>query len=122
MEALAKQSGSIISAVMLGTIAGCGRLPLTAEQFEAAIRADGKAVENNLRGFRAGLEAARARLRRSSRASEKAAPKTPAVARARSRLFVAAVAQAIAVEGVRRLIAYQGVRLRAALSRPAARR
>ena len=30
-----------------------------AEQFEAAIRADGKSVESNLRGFRAGLEAAR---------------------------------------------------------------
>ncbi len=61
MEALAKQSGSIISAVMLGAIAGSGRLPLTAEQFEAAIRADGKSVDSNLRGFRAGLEAARAK-------------------------------------------------------------
>ena len=61
MDALAKQSGSIISAVMLGTIAGSGRLPLTAEQLEAAIRADGKSVDSNLRGFRAGLEAARAK-------------------------------------------------------------
>ena len=59
MEALAKESGTIISAVMLGAIAGCGRLPIPAEAFEAAIRADGKAVEGNLRGFRAGLEAAR---------------------------------------------------------------
>ena len=38
MDALAKQSGSIINAVMLGAIAGCGRLPLAREQFEAAIR------------------------------------------------------------------------------------
>ena len=30
MDALAKQSGSIINAVMLGAIAGCGRLPLSA--------------------------------------------------------------------------------------------
>src|ERR1700756_3320455 len=52
MERLARQSGSIISAVMLGPIAGCGRLPLTAEQCEAAICEDGKSVESNLRGFR----------------------------------------------------------------------
>ena len=32
MAELAKQSGSIINAVMLGAIAGCGRLPLTPEQ------------------------------------------------------------------------------------------
>ena len=49
----------MINAVMLGVIAGAGALPIPAEAFEAAIRADGKAVETNLRGFRAGLEAAR---------------------------------------------------------------
>ena len=62
MDALAKQSGSIINAVMLGAIAGCGRLPMKPEQFEAAIREDGKSVDSNLRGFRAGYEAARANL------------------------------------------------------------
>ena len=60
MGQLASKAGSIISAVMLGAIAGSGRLPVTAEQLEAAIRADGKSVEANLRGFRAGLDAARA--------------------------------------------------------------
>ena len=39
-------------------VAGCGRLPIPAAAFESAIRADGKAVESNLRGFRAGLDAA----------------------------------------------------------------
>ena len=58
MEALARQSGAMINAVMLGILAGCGRLPI-AEALEAAIRADGKAVDANLRGFRAGLAAAR---------------------------------------------------------------
>ena len=57
MEALAKQSGAMINAVMLGIIAGCERLPISAETFEAAIRADGKAVAANLKGFRAGLAA-----------------------------------------------------------------
>ena len=46
MEELAKKSGSIISAVMLGTIAGSQRLPLTPEQLEAAIREDGKSVDS----------------------------------------------------------------------------
>jgi len=58
MEALAKQSGAVVNAVMLGSIAGCARLPIPAEAFERAIRADGKAVDANLRGFRAGLDAA----------------------------------------------------------------
>ena len=49
----------MISAVMLGAIAGAGALPIPAEAFEAAIRADGKAVDANLRGFRAGFDAAR---------------------------------------------------------------
>src|SRR4026209_2971434 len=43
MDALAKQSGSIINAVMLGAIAGCGRLPLAREQFEAGLWEGGKA-------------------------------------------------------------------------------
>ena len=110
MDALAKQSGSIINAVMLGAIAGSRRLPLTAEQLEAAIRADGKSVDGNLRGFRAGLEAARAKLPPAKQLEKKRnAPTTPESARARGHLLAAALAQPTAIEGVRRLIAYQGV-------------
>src|SRR6516164_3396906 len=58
MEALAKQSSAMINAVMLGLIAGCRRVPIPAAAFEDAIRADGKAVDANLRGFRSGLDAA----------------------------------------------------------------
>ena len=58
LEAIARQSGAMINAVMLGVIAGSGALPIPAEAFEAAIREDGKAVETNLRGFRAGFDAA----------------------------------------------------------------
>src|SRR5260370_24474128 len=58
MDALAKQSGAMINAVMLGLIAGCGRVPIPAAVFENAIRLDGKAVDANLRGFRSGLDAA----------------------------------------------------------------
>jgi indolepyruvate ferredoxin oxidoreductase beta subunit len=58
MDALAKQSGAMINAVMLGLVAGCGRVPIPAAAFERAIRADGKAVDANLTGFHSGLDAA----------------------------------------------------------------
>ncbi len=109
MGQLASKAGSIISAVMLGAIAGSGRLPVTAEQLEAAIRADGKSVEANLRGFRAGLEAARA---------GNAAVAQPLPAKKNATVTLAALeqevtrtlpeaAQAFAIEGVRRLTSYQ---------------
>ena len=110
MDALAKQSGSIISAVMLGTIAGSERLPVTAEQLEAAIRADGKSVDSNLRGFRAGLEAARAKVQPAKLAEKKKhAPVTPELLEHEVSYSMPALAQPVAVEGVRRLIAYQSL-------------
>jgi indolepyruvate ferredoxin oxidoreductase beta subunit len=110
MEALARQSGSIISAVMLGTIAGSGRMPVTAEQLEAAIRQDSKSIDSNLRGFRAGLEAARAKVQ-TAKSSEKKkyAPVSPELLEHEVGYSMPALAQPIAVEGVRRLIAYQGL-------------
>ncbi|MEJ2432159.1 MAG: indolepyruvate oxidoreductase subunit beta family protein [Pseudolabrys sp.] len=109
MGRLARESGSIISAVMLGAIAGSGRLPLSPEQFEAAIRADGKAVDANLRGFRAGLEAARAKLPPAKAPdAKKAAPATRASLEQAVAWTFPALAQANALEGERRLVAYQG--------------
>ena len=111
MDTLAKQSGSIINAVMLGAIAGCGRLPISAEQFEAAIRADGKSVDGNLRGFRAGLEAARAKmLPVKTQEQKKRAPTSTELIEHEVSYSLPALAQPIAIEGIRRLIAYQGVR------------
>lgn len=110
MDALARQSGSIINAVMLGAIAGCGRLPLALEQFEAAIRQDGKAVDTNLKGFRAGYDAARARLQPAKRSEKKkSADATPALVEHEVARTFPAVAQATGLEGVRRLIGYQNV-------------
>ena len=110
MDALAKQSGSIINAVMLGAIAGCGRLPLSREQFEAAIREDGKAIDSNLKGFRAGYDAARARLQPAKPSEKKSkAAATPAFVEHEVARTFPAVAQATGLEGVRRLINYQNV-------------
>jgi len=110
MAELARQSGSIINAVMLGAIAGCGKLPLSAEQLEASIRDDGIAVENNLRGFRTGLDAARAKMAPARPAEKKHnAPMTPDLLEHETTYALPALAQPIAVEGIRRLIAYQGL-------------
>lgn len=55
MDQAAKDAGSILNAVLLGALAGSGTLPLDAAAFEDGIRAEGKAVESNLAGFRFGL-------------------------------------------------------------------
>jgi len=110
MDSLARQSGSIINAVMLGAIAGCGRLPLKREHFETAIREAGKSVENNLHGFRAGFEAARANIQVvKEREKKKSAAPTPAMVEHEVARTFPAVAQTTGLEGVRRLIHYQGV-------------
>ena len=81
-----------------------GRLPLTAEQLEAAIRADGKSVDSNLRGFRAGFDAARAkRARRKPARRRKRADHAPDCSSMRSATRCRPLAQPTAIEGVRRL-------------------
>jgi indolepyruvate ferredoxin oxidoreductase beta subunit len=55
---LAEDNGTVISASLFGALAGSGALPFTREQFEAPIRAFGKAVEPSLAGFEAGFQAA----------------------------------------------------------------
>ena len=111
MDALAKQSGSIVNAVMLGAIAGSERLPIAIELLEAAIRADGKAVDSNIAGFRAGFEAARAKATPAIPPDKKrTAPATPDLLEHEVGYSLPALAQPTAIEGVRRLIAYQGHR------------
>ena len=66
MAAIAKETGAMINAVMLGALAAANVLPLPAQAFEDAIRHDGKAVDANLRGFRAGLAAATAAVARAA--------------------------------------------------------
>jgi indolepyruvate ferredoxin oxidoreductase, beta subunit len=57
-DALAIQSGSVISASLFGALAGAGVLPFPREAFEAAIKGGGKGVDGSLRAFAAGVEAA----------------------------------------------------------------
>ena len=110
MAKLAAEAGSIISAVMLGAIAGANRLPVTADQLEAAIRADGKSVDSNLRGFRAGLDAARAKVAPVRPVEPKKSAATTLAALEQDVIrTMPAIAQPIAIEGVRRLVPYQSI-------------
>jgi indolepyruvate ferredoxin oxidoreductase beta subunit len=107
MDAIARRAGAMVNAVMLGALAGCGRLPIPPEAFEVAIRRDGKAVESNRRGFRAGLAAARDPA---SSAPGNVAPAAAAAARpdfARAIAALPAAARDVATEGTRRLARYQ---------------
>jgi indolepyruvate ferredoxin oxidoreductase, beta subunit len=111
MAALASQSGAMINAVMLGAIAACGRLPIPADAFERAIRADAKAVDANLRGFRAGLEAAgtAATPRGNSHAIAHQSGDGAALAELERAIAMPEAAHDIVLVGVRRLAAYQDV-------------
>jgi indolepyruvate ferredoxin oxidoreductase beta subunit len=110
MEALAKKSGTIVNAVMLGLIAGSASLPIPVAAFEAAVRQEGKAAEANLRGFRAGLDAAKAGTTQAGKPPEKRGRSAVASLGEVEREIAATMPTAahdIVREGVRRLAQYQ---------------
>ena len=76
MSALANESGTVVSAVLLGAIAGSELLPFSRQAFEAAIRQSERGVEASLNGFARAFE----RVRQSGevRASTGSAPAVPA--------------------------------------------
>jgi indolepyruvate ferredoxin oxidoreductase, beta subunit len=56
MGAVAKECGTVVSAVMLGAIAGSGLFPFRREDYEAVVKAGGKGAEASLRGFAKAFE------------------------------------------------------------------
>ena len=58
MEAAANASGTVISAVLFGALAGSGALPIARDKFEATIHDSKRAIEKNLAGFELGFAAA----------------------------------------------------------------
>jgi indolepyruvate ferredoxin oxidoreductase, alpha subunit len=108
LESIARDSGAMINAVMLGAIAGAEALPIPAAAFEAAIRADGKAVDANLRGFRAGFDAARGGSRRAADPLKRHSAPSASLADLEGEIeTMPQGARAYMTEGVRRLAAYQ---------------
>lgn len=51
MASLCQQSGTMVSAVMLGAVAGSGLLPFARVHYEAVLTGPGKAAQASLRGF-----------------------------------------------------------------------
>lgn len=111
LAAIAREAGSPLNAVMLGALAGTKTLPIAEDYFRAAIRAEGKAVEANLRGFEAGYA-----LASQAEATESQSQPASHTRRAESQIEARALrvlprdAADIAIEGVRRLTDYQNKR------------
>lgn len=97
MEAITVQSGTVVSAVMFGALAGAGVLPWPRETCEAVIRESGKGVQASLAGFAAAFDAA---------AHPQAAP-AQAVQGAVQALAVPEAVQALAVHGADRCRDFQ---------------
>jgi indolepyruvate ferredoxin oxidoreductase beta subunit len=56
MGQVAREAGTIVSAVMLGAIAGSGLFPFTREQYEAVVGKSGGSAQASLRGFAKGFD------------------------------------------------------------------
>jgi len=109
MDQAAEESGGVINAVLLGALAGSGRLPIPDAAFEAAIRHGGKAVDTNLAAFAFGRGHARGELAQVVREHRKrqAAAQGLEDLLARARRSYPAAALDVVEEGMRRLAAYQ---------------
>lgn len=102
-QALAEEAGAPLNAVLLGTLAASGALPIPAECFRDAIRAGGKATESNLRGFELGLSGGAPRVP----VTEPAASPPPPAPPEGDLSFLPPDAAVLAAEGVKRLTDYQ---------------
>jgi indolepyruvate ferredoxin oxidoreductase beta subunit len=108
-KALGGETGRQLNAAMFGAIAATGVLPLSEDACRAAIKASGVAVEANLEGFAAGLEAARAPEKAAHGAADLEFDPAPAALAARVNALPAPV-QAMAGHGAARLADYQDER------------
>lgn len=109
MDQAAEESGGVINAVLLGALAGSGKLPIPDEAFEAAIRQAGKSVDANLAAFAFGRGHARGELEQAVREHRKRQTAAQGVEdlieRARRTYPVGTLD--VVEEGIRRLTAYQ---------------
>ena len=109
MEQTAEESGGVINAVLLGALAGSGKLPIPDAAFEAAIREGGKSVDTNLAAFAFGRGHARGELEQAVREHRKRQAAAQGVEDLieRARKSFPAASLDIVEEGIRRLVAYQ---------------
>ncbi|QCB56162.1 indolepyruvate oxidoreductase subunit beta family protein [Sphingopyxis sp. PAMC25046] len=109
MDDAADRAGSVISSIMFGALAGSGALPFSRAAFEDAIRAGGKAIDANLRGFSAGFDTAQGKAEAAPASPPPVAPTTEAgrALLARIEAKLPPEAHEFSVEGVKRLMDYQ---------------
>ncbi len=109
MDQAAEESGGVINAVLLGALAGSGRLPIPDAAFEAAIRHAGKSVDTNLAAFAFGRGHARGELEQAVREHRKRQAAAQGVEDLieRARRAYPAAGLDIVEEGIRRLATYQ---------------
>ena len=116
MAEQAEQTGSVISAVLFGALAGTRELPFSRAQFEATIERSGVGVSSSLKGFAVGFDGPASAAIPAAAPATMVAPQAPqhADVRADVRALLDRVetrhpeaARALLTEGVRRLIDYQ---------------
>ena len=118
MAQAAEESGSVISAVLFGALAGSGVLPFSRAQFEATIERGGVGVKPSLKAFGRAFEQAQRDPQSAEASAEPVleqpapAPREPAVRALVDRVQkdFACSAHHLVLEGVRRLLDYQDAR------------
>ncbi|GAB3647019.1 indolepyruvate oxidoreductase subunit beta family protein [Ramlibacter alkalitolerans] len=108
MNALAKEAGTVVSAVMLGAIAGSGLFPFRREDYEAVVAAGGAGAQASLRGFASGFALVAQGRTKSDYLAQVLAPPAaaPAPPSQAATAFPAPVQELFAL-GYQRLVDYQ---------------
>ena len=109
MDQAAEESGGVLNAVLLGALAGSGKLPIPDDAFEAAIRHAGKSVDTNLAAFAFGRGHARGELEQAVREHRKRQTAVQGVEDLieRARRSYPVTSLDMVEEGIKRLTAYQ---------------
>ncbi len=108
--AIAAQAQAPLNAVLLGALAASGVLPvpISEDAFRAAIRAEGKAVDANLRGFEAGRAPRRTASAQGDKTGDQTRASPPLMHLVSQQLEAfAPQARAVIAEGIARLTDYQ---------------
>ena len=109
MDQAAEESGGVLNAVLLGALAGSGKLPIPDDAFEAAIRHAGKSVDTNFAAFAFGRGHARGELEQAVREHRKRQSAVQGVEDLieRARRSYPVTSLDMVEEGIKRLTAYQ---------------
>jgi len=111
MNAIAREAGTVVSAVMLGAIAGSGLFPFRREDYEAVVKAGGKGAEASLHGFAKAFDIVAQGRQQQDFLAQVLAPQAAAAVRGQAAhptgIFPAAVEEMFAL-GYARMLEYQG--------------